>query len=586
MTALHFNRPAPVPPDLVTFEISTQSASALASISPDGRYVAYTTAPSGDGPSRLWIRSLSALEARPILSADGLAARAGLLKLGLVWSPDSRFALIVRSAAIQRVEIATGETKELLTLPRNLLAPGAWSRDGVILFSRRGLDAGAAGVWRVADTGGATPVPVTELRPGEVWQKPSGFLPDGRRFLYVAYSTSLNSDAKVRIGSIDRGPAEQDTTSLLSADGPVVYAPALDPTGAPQSTGFLVFVRQRNLMAQAFDPTRAALISASPVQIASGVGSAVEVSDNGRILYRLSDDTDEAPSELVRFDRKGTMLAKIGPPANYAGVDVVEGGRLAISRTDANEIQHIHIVDPARGAFSRLNPGTLTEYAPAPAPDGTVAYTFSPEGLPRDLYVRADNGAGEPRLLVTSGNVKHANAWSPDGRFLIYDEHVSGRFQDLMIVRKEGGTPMPYLTTEADETFGQFSPDGEWLAYRTTESARPDVFVRDFAPDRTPAYGTEKILISTAGGDKPRWSRDGRELFFLQGNSLMSVSIGPGAPLKVGVPVKLFDARPTSYMPFDVMPDGSFVFVNLTESLTPTTTSLRVFLNWQTAIGK
>jgi len=75
-------------------------------------------------------------------------------------------------------------------------------------------------------------------------------------------------------------------------------------------------------------------------------------------------------------------------------------------------------------------------------------------------------------------------------------------------------------------------------------------------------------------------------LFFLQGNSLMSVSIGPGAPLKVGVPVKLFDARPTSYMPFDVMPDGSFVFVNLTESLTPTTTSLRVFLNWQTAIGK
>ena len=192
-------------------------------------------------------------------------------------------------------------------------------------------------------------------------------------------------------------------------------------------------------------------------------------------------------SELIRFDRKGLVLGKIGPPARYDGVTALEdGARLAISRSDGPEPQHTHIVELARGVFSRLNPGTASDYASAPAPDHTLAYTSSPEGVSRDLYVRAANGVGEARLLVSSDHVKHANDWSPDGRFLIYDEHVLGRAQDLLLVRRDGGAPIPFLATDADETFAQFSPDGKWLAYRSTESGRPEVYVRDFAPDRTP----------------------------------------------------------------------------------------------------
>ena len=156
------------------------------------------------------------------------------------------------------------------------------------------------------------------------------------------------------------------------------------------------------------------------------------------------------------------------------------------------------------------------------------------------------------------------------------------------MVRREGGAPIALLATEWDETFAMVSPDGKWLAYRTTESGKPEVYVRDFVPDRTPVLGAEKIQISVAGGDKPRWSHDGREIFFLQGESLMAVSVTPdAASLKVGIPVKLFDARWNSYIPYDVFRDGSFAVNALVGSpKAGLPTPQRVLMNWETLIKK
>ena len=156
------------------------------------------------------------------------------------------------------------------------------------------------------------------------------------------------------------------------------------------------------------------------------------------------------------------------------------------------------------------------------------------------------------------------------------------------MVRREGGTPVTLLATEADETFAMVSPDGKWLAYRSTDSGQPEVYVRDFDPDRTPAFGSEKIQISVAGGDKPRWSHDGREIYFFLGQSIMAVSVKPaGTSLAVGIPVKLFDTRPMNYIPYDVLRDGTFVVNTLAASSAPAMpTTLRVLLNWQTLISK
>ena len=251
---LYVSRPVPEIADVVTFEIAAQAA-ALTSLSPDGRHVAYGSPQSDGGSSRLWVRSLSALESRVVPGTDGVTIRGLRFAPAIAWSPDSRSVAFARAIGVYRVDVVSGQTTELVKIPQTVMAPGAWSSGGVVLFARRGqIEAGAAGVWRVADTGGS-PVQVTELRQGEAWHRPACFLPDGRRFLYVVYRSFSGDDGgEIRIGSVDRRPAEQDVTPLLSADGPAVYAPALDRLGAPSATGYLLYVRRGGLMAQAFDP--------------------------------------------------------------------------------------------------------------------------------------------------------------------------------------------------------------------------------------------------------------------------------------------------------------------------------------------
>ena len=160
--------------------------------------------------------------------------------------------------------------------------------------------------------------------------------------------------------------------------------------------------------------------------------------------------------------------------------------------------------------------------------------------------------------------------------------------QDLFLVTKDGGEPIPFLATEADETFGQFSPDGNWIAYRSNESGRPEVYVRDFAPDQVPAYGNEREQITVDGGDKPRWSPDGSEIFLAGDGTLMAVPVRPGRPFEVGAPIRLFQTNPNpvSYVPYDVTPDGEFIVNTLMDTADAAAPPLVVRLDWQSAIRR
>ncbi len=586
-TALYLKKPAPEAPDLITFDFAAPDPLTTGDISPNGRQVVYrTTEPR---PAQLWVRSFGAGAAAPIQNTPG-AARwpvQGHVLGHATWSPDSRALVFSSGHSLLRVDPSTGQIAELIqSSPEAGLWPGAWSRDGTILYGRGDpADQPRAGIWRVSHTGG-TPVQVSTLRAGEVAHAPSGFLPDGRRFLYfVLQLNTYDTSGEVRIGSLDVAPGKQDATSLLVADGPAEYAPALDASGVPSASGYLLFVLHGGLMAQPFDPKRGALTGPA-IQIASGAGPAVSVSVNGRLVYRPAVEDASSWTELLHVDRSGRLLGKIGPPAVYAEVSVVDEHRLIASRTDRGQQPHAFIVDIARAAFTRLNPGNDADYSMAPSPDGTIAYTFSPGAVGLDIYVRAANGVGDARRLVTSGTMKHPSGWSPDGRFLIFDDHVPGRAQDLLIVSKDGGAPIPFLTTDANETLGQFSPDGKWIAYHSSESGRAEIYVRDFAADKRPAFGKEKVQISVGGGDKPRWSRDGREIFFIQNGKMMAAPVRPGTPFQIGAAVALFDVRTSGYVPYDVMRDGTFIINTPLDTQATVAPPLRVLLNWQAALRK
>jgi hypothetical protein len=209
-----------------------------------------------------------------------------------------------------------------------------------------------------------------------------------------------------------------------------------------------------------------------------------------------------------------------------------------------------------------------------------------------DLYWMPIDGVGAPEpLLVKSLSLKHPNGFSPDGRFLIFDDHTAQR-QDLWILPTEpspGGErkPIPFVVTPADETFGQFSPDGKWIAYSSDESGRREVYVQGFAPDRVPAAAVGKWQMSTAGGDKPRWRKDGSELYYIAPDrKMMAVPVKLGPPFEPGVAVPLFETRATGYFPYDVSPDGRFLLATPTESGAPASSPVTVVLNWQAALKR
>lgn len=205
--------------------------------------------------------------------------------------------------------------------------------------------------------------------------------------------------------------------------------------------------------------------------------------------------------------------------------------------------------------------------------------------------MRADGtGAPEP-LLLKSPTVKHPNGFSPDGRFMIFDDHTEQR-QDLWILPIEPSAagerkPIPFLVTQDDETFGQFSPDGKWVAYSSDEAGRREVYVQGFAPDRVPAAEGGKWVMSTAGGDKPRWRRDGKELYYIAPDrKMMAVPVKLGPPFEPGVAVPLFDTRTFGFFPYDVGPDGRFLLSTVAEADSQVSSPVTIVLNWQAGLKR
>jgi Tol biopolymer transport system component len=254
---------------------------------------------------------------------------------------------------------------------------------------------------------------------------------------------------------------------------------------------------------------------------------------------------------------------------------------------------HVWIADLTRGIFSRVNQGQDAETSQVVTPDGRVVFSTTLNAGVGDLYWMPADGTGRPEpLIVKSPTVKHPNGVSPDGRFLIFDDHTAQR-QDLWILplapppagaeRK----PIPFLVTPADETFGQFSPDGKWIAYDSDESGAREVYVQGFAPDRVPTAAFGKWQISTAGGIKPKWSRDGKELYYIAPDrKLMAVPVKIGQTFEPGVAVPLFETNSVSFFPYDVAADGRFLVNTVVESPSVAASGVTLLLNWHSGLAK
>jgi Tol biopolymer transport system component len=531
-------------------------------VSPDGRYLVLTTTAS-DQKTHLWIRPLDSLAARKLAGTEGA--------IFPFWSPDSRFIGFFAQGKLRRIDVSGGSPQTLCDAPSG--NGGAWSREGVIVFSPNRESA----LTRVSATGGpSASLTALDRRRRETAHYWPQFLPDGRHFLYLVLS-GLRENRGIYVRSLD----SPDAKLVLKTEVRALFTPP----------GYLLFMQQGTLMAQRFDPNRLRL-TGEPIRVAEDVAhnpsngrNTLTVSDNGVLAYRSGGVGGLPTSELVWFDRAGNRIGSAAGPGLYMRPTLSpDGKRVAVQRRDSQTgTDDIWLVDLARSTVSRLTFGSSNQAFPVWSPDGDRIVFASDRDGTSSLYQQISTGAGREELVLGSENAKYSVDWSPDGRFIAFEDQDPKTGTDLWVLPLFGDRkPVPFLRTEFNEGQGQFSPDGRWMAYSSNESGRREVYVQAF-----PNPGG-KWQVSTDGGSFPRWRRDGKEIFYIAADrKLMAVSVQANSTFQAGQPQPLFEPRVfgAPIIPYTVSADGKRFLVN-----TPTegaeSSPVTVILNWTAELKK
>jgi Tol biopolymer transport system component/predicted Ser/Thr protein kinase len=539
----------------------TSGATAPVKISPDGQQIAFV-AMSAEGKTLLWVRSLDTLAAQALAGTEGASAP--------FWSPDGRSLGFFAGRKLKKIDVSGGPPITLCDAPDN--RGGTWNRDGLIVFAPTNTS-----VLEKVSASGGEPTPATVLGQGEFGHIRPSFLPDGRHFLYSTIAPRPGLGGPIYLGSLD------------SAERKVLFN--ANSANALYTQGYLLFLRDTTLIAQPFDARRLVLTGdAFPIAERIRTSTSTQpygyfsASENGALVYQTGAET--ANSQLLWFDRTGKQTGALGDSAAYDDLELSpDGKRASVSITDeAGKGQDIWIYDVARGLRTRFTFGPGNTFASLWSPDGSrIVYNSRRKGS-FDLYQKASSGAGSEETLLEDNLDKYPDSWSPDGKFVLYENQASSRSSNLFILPLTGDRkPFPFLQTQFGETDGRISPDGRWVAYRSNESGRNEIYVAPF-----PGPGG-KWQISTAGGYFPRWRHDGSEIFYLTpDNRLMAASVnGKGAGFEVGAVKPLFATRIVgggNYR-YDVSADGQRFLIN-TAPEQATSAPITVVLNWTAGLKK
>lgn len=507
-------------------------------LSPDGASVAFT-ATGVDSKTTLWVRPMNALEAHTLPGTEGATFP--------FWSPDGRALGFFADGKLKTIDLTGGSAVAIADAAFG--RGGTWGQDGVIVYTPNTQTA----LMRVSVSGG-TPAPVTKLDPARhTSHRWPHFLPDGKHFLYLA----INHDPS---------KAANDTIYYASLDGRENRSLLRSQSNAVYGSGFLLFARGGQLMAQAFDPSSGTL-SGEAESLASGVVDDVSTwhmdasaSGNGLLVLGSGGSADW---QLVWMDRNGKQIGTVADKLTNLQTAVLspQGDRVALQiDTGMNDVW---VLDLARGVRTRLTFGPVANTYPVWSPDGKwIAYTSDRNGH-SNLYCKPADGSGVEELLLTDEQVTVASDWTRDGKFLLYERGAVGSNSEIWALPLEGERKPRLVAARPENAFvaqGHLSPDGRWLAYTSTESGTPEVYVVPFGG------GQGKWQISTNEGTKPEWSRDGKELYYASdgGNTLFVVPVTEtkGA-LQFGTPQPLFTTPASQQIIYDVSPDRKRVLMNL-----------------------
>ena len=542
----------------------------LPALSPDGTQLAFV-AMGSDGKQLLWVRPLNSSSARALEGSDDAAHP--------FWSPDGRSIGYFAKGKLVRIDLSGGPPVTLASTPG--LPGGTWNTDRTIL-----IGSGTAGILRVPASGG-TPQQLVKLSSFQVPTSWPQFMPDGKHFLFYKVA----------------GPNEEPGTYAASIDG---GAPVLILRGSSAAVyaapGYLLFVREGTLMAQPFNAGELRVSGdATPIAQNVAVNSIIRrgifgVSENGTLIY---ESAVRGGLQISWHDRSGKTVSQTGTLGDFGTPAISpDGSRVAVSYTDPGTGKpDIWVYDLARGIKTRITFAPGVNADAFWSPDGKVCFVSNQEGAFHvgafRLYEKAADGTGQAIPLVTQDDeAEFFGTWSADGKYFAYQRSGSieqrtanegagtnGPASGEIWAISRGGDGKPFPVVQN----GQFvaiqpalSPDGKWLAYVSDESGSFEVYVVPFP------HGTGKWQISSGGGNWPRWSHSGNELYYRGIGNLMSAQISEKqGSLVVGKTQELFKANPGrgGLGPmYDVTADNKkFVIAEQTQQ---DTAPLTIVVNW------
>ena len=473
------------------------------------------------------------------------------------WSPDDAYIGFFANGKLQKIAVSGGTPQPLA---RVLAARGGtWGKQNVILYSPDP----ASPIWRI-NTDGSGAAPVTqELKaasPEQQTHRWPVFLPDGKHFLYWAGNFSNATDDKISgiyYGSLD----DKQQKLVLLCHSSFGY-----------DSGHLYYAGdQKQLVSVNFDPA-SGQISGNGIPIASTVGfqpstywSALTVSANGTVIYNTG--VGAALSVLTWVDRAGKGLARIGEPAIVANPTLSpDGSKVAVDIADLKASNVDIWLENANGSDNARFTFDPTEETNAIwSRDGSMIAYRSVTSDSSEILVKRATGLEKEKVLLRNAGVADdflSNSWSVDGQQLLFTDQGASRSY-LATVSAAGGDKVPLLNSKANETSGQISPDGQWVAYASDESGAWEIYVSSFPG----AAG--KWQVSRGGGSEPRWRGDGKEIFYIApGGMLMAVLVNGGATFATGQPAPLFQIHgrapisSTDLFTYDVTKDGKRFLVN------------------------
>ncbi len=467
-------------------------------IAPDGSRVVYAASVSG-GPQKLFLRRLDRPKANELPGTEGASVP--------FFSPDGHWVGFMANGKVNKISVDGGAVVPVGDMPRQL--ESSWAEDGIVSVTNRGLV--------LINSSGGAPVRLTEVGEGETSHSFPRVLPGGKGLLYVAY-------LKGSPGIYGISAPNQKPKRLVEAGTSPRYL----------KSGHLLYIDKGTVFAVPFDAdkmeTRGAAVPVlyDVASIASSGAGQFDVSQTGTLIYVKGGQRSATPGlrMLQWLDSKGQKEMLVAKPGDYELPRLSpDGKRLAVSLGEGTQL-NVWIYELQRETWLKLTFDGGPYLSPVWSPDGQyVVFGSRDKGI---FWARSD-GAGQPQVLLPTKLAEWPWSFSPDGKRLAYQELSADRNTQLWTApieieggQMKAGKAEQFIKNDFQDGAPTFSPDGRWLAYRSNQSGRNEVYVQ--AVEAGANGLARRWLISNGADGLPFWSPNSRQLAYLAGGQVMAVN--------------------------------------------------------------